>query len=121
VLAESTTVSAWAERTFGRPQGSTEWFLGAGLGLASIDVPDASGPLAGGGQFAIETEADTEIVVQLLAGVRRRLGQRWALEFALRADQHFADWQLNDRVSGRTGTIDDYLTVGGHLGLSFRF
>jgi hypothetical protein len=121
VLAESTTVSAWAERTFGRSQGATEWFLGAGLGLASIDVPDASGPLAGGGRFAIETEADTEIVVQLLAGVRRRLGQRWALEFALRADQHLADWQLNDRVSGRTGTIDDYLTVGGHLGLSFRF
>jgi len=121
VLAESTTVSAWAERTFGRAPGPTEWFLGAGLGLASIDVPDASGPLAGGGQFAIETEADTEIVVQLLAGVRRQLGQRWALEFALRADQHFADWQLNDRVSGRTGTIDDYLTVGGHLGLSFRF
>jgi hypothetical protein len=121
VKAESTTVSAWVERTFGRPQGRTEWFLGAGLGFASIDVPDASGPLQGGGRFDIETEADTEIVAQLLAGVRRRLGQRWALEFALRADQHFADWTLTDRVSGRTATIDDYLALGGHLGVSFRF
>lgn len=121
VLAESTTVSAWVERLFGQPGGRTEWFLGAGLGFASIDVPDASGPLAGGGRFDIETEADTEIVAHLLAGLRRRLGQRWALEFALRADQHFADWTLTDRVSGRTGTVDDYLTYGGHLGVSFRF
>ncbi|HEX7183850.1 MAG TPA: hypothetical protein VF756_18620, partial [Thermoanaerobaculia bacterium] len=56
VLAESTTFSAWIERTFSRPQGRTEWFLGAGLGFASIDVPDASGPLENGGQFFITTE-----------------------------------------------------------------
>lgn len=118
-LAESTTVSAWIERTFGRAR--TEWFLGAGLGFASIDVPDASGPLQGGGRFDIETEADTEIVAQLLGGVRRHIGRRWALEFALRADQHFAKWELRDRVSGRTATIDDYLALGGHLGVSFRF
>lgn len=121
VLAESTTVSAWIERLFGQPGGRTEWFGGAGLGFASIDVPDAAGPLAGGGQFDIETEADTEIVLHLLAGLRRHFGQRWALEFALRADQHFADWTLTDRVSGRTGSVDDYFAYGGHLGVSVRF
>jgi hypothetical protein len=121
VKAESTTVSAWVERAFGRPQGRTEWFVGAGLGLASIDVPEATGPLANGGRFDIETEVDSEIVAQLLAGVRRQVGQRWALEFALRADQHFAEWKLRDRVSGRTATVDDYLALGGHLGVSFRF
>lgn len=120
-LAESTTFSAWAERTFGQPGARTEWFLGAGVGFATIDVPDASGPLQNGGRFDIHTEVDTEIVAQLLAGVRRRFGRRWALEFALRADQHFADWQVEDRVSGRTGAVDDYLAWGGHLGLSFRF
>ncbi|HEX5759495.1 MAG TPA: hypothetical protein VF121_09900 [Thermoanaerobaculia bacterium] len=119
VLAESTTLSAWIERLFG--QGRTEWFLGAGLGLATIDVPDAAGPLAGGGRFDIATEADDEIVASLLGGVRRRVGQRLALELALRADQHLADWQLRDRVSGRTGAIDDYLALGGHFGVSFRF
>lgn len=120
-LAESTTVSAWLERTFGQPDARTEWFLGAGLGFASIDVPDASGPLANGGRFDVTTEVDTEIVAQLLAGARWRLGQRLALEFALRADQHFAEWKVTDQVSGRTGTVDDYLAYGGHLGLSFRF
>lgn len=121
VKAESTTVSAWIERTFGRPEGRAEWFLGAGLGFASLDVPDAIGPLQGGGQFSIVTEADTEFVAQLLGGVRFRFGRRLALELALRADQHFADWQMEDRVSGRTGAIDDYFAYGGHLGLSFRF
>lgn len=120
-LAESTTVSAWIERTFGRPQGRAEWFLGAGLGFATIDVPDASGPLQGGGRFDIETEVDNEIVAQLLGGVRLHFGRRWALEFALRADQHFAKWEVRDRVSGRTATIDDYRALGGHLGVSFRF
>jgi hypothetical protein len=121
VKAESTTVSAWIERLFGQPEGRTEWFLGAGVGFASVDVPDASGPLQGGGRFDIRTEVDTEIVAQLLAGVRRRIGQRWALDFTLRADQHFATWELRDQVSGRTSAIDDYLALGGSLGLSFRF
>lgn len=121
VKAESTTISAWVERLFGNPQGRTEWFLGAGLGLATIDVPDAAGPLANGGRFDIDTEADDEVVAQLSAGVRRVLGQRWAFEFALRADQHLADWQVTDRVSGRTATVDDYLALGGHFGFLFRF
>lgn len=119
VIAESQTVSAWVERTYRRRK--TDWFWGAGLGVATIDVPDATGPLAGGGRFDIVTEADTEIVAQLLAGFSRRLGNRWALEFAVRADQHFADWKVTDRVSGRTAAVDDYLAFGGYLGFVFRF
>lgn len=121
VIAEATVLSAWIERTWPRPSGRLDWFLGGGVGFASIDVPDATGPLEGGGTFDIETEADSEVVVSLLAGLHRRLGERWFLEFALRADQHFADWQLTDRVSGNRGAVDDYLALGGHLGFGFRF
>ena len=121
VIAEATVLGAWIERTWPRPSGRLDWFLGAGVGYASIDVPDATGPLEGGGTFDIQTEADAEVVVSLLAGLHRRLGERWFLEFALRADQHFADWQLTDRVSGNRGAVDDYLALGGHLGFGFRF
>ena len=120
VVAEATVVSAWLQRNHARG-GRTTWFWGAGLGFASVDVPDARGPLAGPGTFDIQTEADTEIIASLLAGVQWRLGGRWFLEFALRGDQHFADWQLMDRNSGRTATIDDYFAYGGHLGIGFRF
>ncbi len=121
VVAEATVLSAWLQRNFGRSGGRTTWFLGAGLGFATIDVPGATGPLEGGGTFDIETDADSEIIASLLAGFHSRLGSRFFLEFALRADQHFADWKLNDRVSGRTGSIDDYLAYGGYLGVGFRF
>jgi hypothetical protein len=120
VLAEATILSAWLERTYQRP-GRLSWFWGAGLGFASIDVPEATGPLAGGGTFSITTDVDSEIIASLLGGVHCRLGERWFLELALRADQHFADWKLRDRISGATGAVDDYLAYGGHLGIGFRF
>jgi len=118
-IAEATVLSAWIERTY--PRRSLDWFWGGGIGFASIDVPDATGPLEGGGTFDIQTDADSEVIVSLLAGLHRRLGERWMLEFAVRADQHFADWQLTDRVSGNRGAVDDYLALGGHLGFGFRF
>lgn len=121
VIAEATVLSAWLARTYRRPGGRLSWFWGAGLGFASIDVPDAVGPLAGGGTFDISTDADSEIVVSLLAGLQRRLGERWFFEFALRADQHLADWKVMDRISGAKGAVDDYLALGGHLGIGFTF
>lgn len=114
-LAEATTFSAWAERAFVPGEGKVTWFVGAGLGAASVDVPDAAGPRAGGGQFDIHTDVSTEIVLTGFAGVRRALGDRWYAEFRVHANQHFADWQMEDRVSGATGTIDDYLSMGGQL------
>lgn len=121
VVAEATVVSAWLQRDFGRDASPTQWFWGLSLGLASIDVPDAAGPLVGsGGSFDIRTDAGTEVVASALAGWSRRLGRRWFVEFAVRADQHFADWQLTDRVSGARATVDDYLALGGHLGLGYK-
>src|SRR5687768_12982171 len=60
VLAESTTISAWLERTYRRGGGPTTWFWSAGAGVASIDVPDASGPRAGGGTFHIRTKVESD-------------------------------------------------------------
>ncbi|HEX4953579.1 MAG TPA: outer membrane beta-barrel protein [Thermoanaerobaculia bacterium] len=121
VIAEATVFQLELRRSFERLGGRWVWFVGAGLGAASIDVPDAQGALAGSGTFDIETEADTEVVASLLGGLQRRFGDHWFLELALRADQHFADWQLVDRVSGARGAVDDYIAYGGYFGLGFRF
>jgi hypothetical protein len=120
-LAEATTISAWAERAFVPGQGRVSWFAGAGLGAAFVDVPDASGPRADGGQFDIQTDVSTEIIVTGFAGVRRTLGERWFAEFRVHANQHLADWKMRDRVSGATGTIDDYLSLGGRLTVGMRW
>ena len=120
-LAESTTVAAWLERTFGAIEARTVWFVAGGLAAASVDVPDVTGPRLGGGTFNISTEVDIEVIVSLIGGVRRRFGENWYVEFALRADEHFADWTSTDRVSGATASIDDYTAYGGYLGFGFRF
>ncbi len=121
VLAESTTVSMWAERILGSTTSRTQWFAGGGLGLSFIDVPDATGPRQGGGTFNIRTDAKEELIVTALAGVRRHLGSNWAVEFALRVDQHFAKWESIDQISGARGSIGDYNAVGVQLGFSRRF
>ncbi len=120
-LGESTAVTVWIERIYARPSGRWEWFWTAGAGFNSVDVTDASGPLAGGGTFDIQTVTDTELLLALSGGFRWFFASEWGLEVALRADQHFADWTLTDRVSGATGTVDDYLVRGVHLGVLYRF
>lgn len=113
--------SAWIERETGGPERRLRWYWNLGLGFASPDVEDVAGPLAGGGTFDISTDAGTEVLVGAGAGLRLRFGAGWNGEIGVRLDQHFADWEISDRVSGRTGAIDDYTTAGLILGLNYRF
>jgi hypothetical protein len=53
--------------------------------------------------------------------VRRNFGEHWYAEFRIHATQHFADWQVEDRVSGASGSIDDYLSLGGDLAAGIRW
>jgi hypothetical protein len=120
-VAEATVLIVSLERGHRRAGGRTTWFWSLGVGTASIDVPDVSGPLANGARFDIRTEADDELIAALAVGLRRDLFARSFVEFALRLDQHFADWQVTDRSSGARGAVGDYLAWGGHLGVGFTF
>jgi hypothetical protein len=120
-LAESSALQGWVERTFRSRAGKTRWFVGAALAAASVDVPDVTGPRADGGQFDVRTDAGTEIIVTAFAGVRRAMGERGYAEFRVHANQHLADWQVEDRVSGATGAIDDYASFGGQLAVGMRW
>jgi hypothetical protein len=119
-LAESTALQGWAERSFRRGE-QTTWFVGAGIGASNVDVPDVAGPRDDGGSFDVRTQVGTEIILTGFAGVRRTLGERWYAEFRLHANQHIADWQVEDRVSGATGSIDDYASFGGHLAVGLHW
>lgn len=117
----STGARGWIERAYRRDGRRTEWFWGVGVGADSIDVDPVVGPLAGGGTFDITIDAGTDLIVLGTAGLRLNVGKRSAFEFALRVDQHFADWKVLDRVSGRTATVSDYTLTGAHVGWIFRF
>lgn len=119
--ATSTGVLVWIERRYARPQGRLEWFWGVGAGINSVDVDEVTGRAADGRTFTLTTDAGTEPMLAALAGGRLRLVSQLFLELSVRAEQHFADWTIEDRDSGARGTIDDYLLTGGSLGLAFRF
>jgi hypothetical protein len=120
-LAEATTLSLWAERSISDRTRLANFFVGAGLGAAFMDVPAVTGPRADGGRFDIHTDADTEILAAALVGMRRRFGEHWYGEIALRVEQHFADWRVTDRISGAQGAIDDYFTWGVHVAAGRRW
>jgi len=119
--ATATALSGWIEREYSAGSGRFRFFWNGGVGVASPDVDDVSGPLSGGGSFDITTDPGTELILSLGGGVKARLWKHLALELAARADHHLMDWEVMDRVSGRSGKLDDYTGIGGHFGLNFRF
>jgi hypothetical protein len=119
--AEQLIYGAFVERSFSKPEASREWYVGAAVAIADTEVEDITGPTSDGGTFDIHTEVDREIIASLIGGVRQRFGSRWFGEFAARADQHFAAWEPEDRVSGATARHDDYFAYGFYLGIGYRF
>lgn len=113
--------SVLAERSFSPPGARRQWFLGGKAGVADTDVPVTTGFTADGNPYEIHTEVDREIIVSLFGGVRQRFGERWFGEFVVSADQHFAAWEPEDRLSGATGRSGDYFAYGFHLGIGYRF
>lgn len=120
-VGTSTALTGSIERTFGPPGGRWEGFLSVGVGINSVDIDDVSGPLVDGGTFDISTDVDTEVLALAGLGGRWWFGNAWGAEAQVQGQRRFADWDLVDRVSGATGTIDDYTVRGILLTLLHRF
>jgi opacity protein-like surface antigen len=116
-----TIVSVSAERRYALESDNWTAFWNLGVGVADIDTDNASGDVEGGGSFDIKVEADTETVLMGGAGLIQRLGESWSARYEATFEQHFADWELTDEVSGKTGSYGDYTVTGVRLGLSYRF
>jgi hypothetical protein len=99
-----------------------DWYWTVGVGFASVDtVQNIPGTRVGGGTFNIATVADDEVHLMGGAGLRRPLGERWALETTFTFEHHTTDYQLVDLVSGTRGSIDSHSPYGIAVGLSYRF
>jgi len=117
-------ISIWAEREFvpgGKKLQKLRPYIAGGFGIGLVDFDDLKGPVSGGGQFDITTDGGTEYIPALAVGLRYLFGQRWEAEIAGRYSYHFADWEVEDRVSGKSDSIDNYSTWGFYFGLGFRF
>ena len=115
-----TRVSGWAERRYAGG-GPWSWFWNAGLGVASIDADAVAGPTISGGTFDIVTEASDEVHLMGSIGLRRSLGENWALAGTFHLEHHLTDYKLTDTVSGATGKIGAHSPIGASVTLSYRF
>jgi hypothetical protein len=115
-----TRVSGWIERRYGEANQGWSWNWRAGVGFASVATEDVRGSTPTGGTWDIATDASNEVHVLFALGVRRGIG-RWAVDGALHLEHHSTDYELVDRISGRTGTVSSQTPWGASIGLSYRF
>ncbi len=120
-LGTMNMVTVVAERRYMLDSEGWIGFWNLGGGIADIDVDDADGDVKGGGTFDIEIDADTETVLIGSVGAMQRLGQHWSARYEATLEQHFADWEIKDKVSGKTDSYDDYTVYGLRVGLNYRF
>jgi len=116
-----TMLSVVGERRYALDSQNWTGFWNLGVGISEIDVDDVDGPVVGGGSFDIETSTDTEFVLLGSLGMLQRLGENWSARYALTVEQHLADWKVEDRISGKTGSVDDYTVSGLRIGLNYQF
>lgn len=122
VKGNAYTIMFWIEKRFGeKPQNGLSWFSTAGLGMGFVDVDGVKGATKDGGHFDIETDPGTEFILSVCVGPRYTFLKNWAVELGAKVDYHFADWKLKDRISGCTGSVDDYTAWGSYLGINYKF
>ena len=117
-------ISVWGEREFVPASEKLKRlrpYIAGGIGIGLVDVDDAKGVNAGGGQYDIKTDAGTEYIPALALGLRYLLGKSWEAEISGRYSYHIADWKVTDRISGKVSSIDNYSTYGIYCGVGFRF
>jgi len=115
-----TRLSGWIERRY-ESDGAWDWFWGAGLGYATVDVETVTGPTALLGTFNIVTDASDEIHLVTSAGLRRSLGDKWTFAATFHLEHHLTDYEIRDTVSGATGKIGAHTPVGLSATFGYRF
>lgn len=114
------SLHVFAERRY-RRSADRYLFWTAGAGLGFIDVDDLQDTGDDGRQFDLSFDTGTEILVDITAGQRHRIAQRWWLGYGLRLEERFADWTITDRESGESIAIGDYFVYGAFFGARFAF
>lgn len=117
---KSTSLGAAIGRHFGDKSGF-DWFWSAGVGVGFPSSGNVSGPTDTGGTFDLAIDAKTEIQIMGTLGTTYYLADRWSFTAAARAEHHFLDIKVVDRVTGNTGKVDSQSPLGAYLSVNVAF
>ena len=111
-LADSTVIFGSLGRLYNRTDRGFDWFWSLGVGFASTDVDDVSGPTDTGGTFDLTFDVGNEIHLMGTFGTSYNISENWSTSFSARLEHHFMDVLVTDRVSGATKKIDSQSPIG---------
>lgn len=114
-------ISVGAERDFEKMGNRVTPFVLGGLGIGIVNEEVVSGNLLPSGTYSATTDAGTEFIPNLGAGLRFATSDNTSFEWVIRGDYHIADWTITDSVSGNTAKIDDYFAYGTNIGFVYTF
>lgn len=120
-IGTMTMLTVVGERRYALASEGWTGFWNLGAGINEVDLDDADGDVEGGGSYDIETDVDTEFVLLGSAGWMQQIGENWSARYAFTAELHSSDWDVRDKNSASTGSIDDYELYGLRIGMTYRF
>lgn len=118
--ATNTQVNIWGEKSY-QWGDATKWYWGAGFGVAIVSIDPASGDLISGGTYDITTNTSSELVTMAMLGMTWRFGQYIETDVSASVEHHSGKWEVTDKVSGITKTLDGYTPIGLRLGVNYYF
>ncbi len=118
---ENTVVSGSFGRLYNPTDRGFDWFWTVGIGLVSASVDDVAGPTDSGGAFDLAFDVGDEVHLMATVGASYNFSKNWSASFAARAEHHFMDIRIEDRVSGATAKIDSQSPLGVYVSLNYRF
>lgn len=120
-LADSTVFFSSFGRLYNETDRGFDWFWSLGVGFASPNVDDVSGPTDTGGTFDLTFDVGNEIHLMGTVGTSYNFSENWSTSFSARLEHHFMDVLVTDNVSGATKKIDSQSPMGAYISLNYRF
>lgn len=116
-----TALSGSIGRLYNETNRGFDWYWTLGLGFASPNVDDVSGPTEAGGTFDITFDVGSEIHVMGALGTSYNFSNKWSVGFTARLEHQFLDMTMTDTVSGNTTKLDSQTAMGASIGFNYRF
>jgi len=120
-LADSTVLGAAFGRLYNSTDRGFDWYWSLGIGFASPNVEDVSGPTDTGGTFDLTFDVGNEIHLMGTLGTSYNFSESWSTSFSARIEHHFMDVLVTDTVTGSSAKIDSQSPMGAYLSLNYKF